>query len=216
MELLIATYNNGKIRELEQALRGLPITLRYLKDFPIASLVEETGETYEDNAVLKALAYSEQTGLYALADDSGLEVKALNGRPGVRSARFGGENASDSDRTQRLLQELVAYEAGERGARFVCYMAFAATPKPCDFPSAKTQVLNISEGICEGTIAREPRGAGGFGYDPVFIPTGHEATFGELSPEIKSVLSHRAKAVSAMRLFLTQFLRQLDHLPTAT
>ena len=215
MELLIATYNAGKIRELERALRGLPITPRYLADFPDISPVDETGKTYEDNAVLKAVAYCERTGLYALADDSGLEVDALDGRPGVKSARFGGENASDADRTAKLLQELLAFEGSERTARFVCFMSLAAAPSTAAGDTPAPRILNISKGTCEGTIADAPRGTGGFGYDPVFIPTGYDKTFGELSSEIKAELSHRAKALSAMRLFLTQFLGQLDPPPTA-
>lgn len=208
MELLLATYNTGKIRELLQALRGLPITLRYLNEFPGISPVEETGKTYQENAVLKSVGYCEQTGLYALADDSGLEVDALDGKPGVRSARFGGENASDNDRTNKLLQELLAYQDSERNARFVCCMALAGPPsKTSDLGTTTPQVFNVSLGICKGAIAPKPRGRGGFGYDPVFVPAGHDSTFGELSPEIKAKLSHRAKALSAMRMFLTQFLR---------
>lgn len=208
MELLIATHNTGKIRELEQALRGLPITFRHLTDFPNTSVVEETGNTYKENAVLKAVSYSEQTGLYALADDSGLEVDALNGTPGVRSARFGGENASDSDRTEKLLQELLPYQGTERAARFVCCIALASGPaNATNLGTAASQVVNIAQGICDGKIALAPRGTGGFGYDPVFIPAGYEATFGELSADVKAKLSHRSKALSEMRLFLTQFLR---------
>ncbi|HWN12117.1 MAG TPA: RdgB/HAM1 family non-canonical purine NTP pyrophosphatase [Pyrinomonadaceae bacterium] len=207
MDLLIATYNAGKIREIEEALRGLPITPRYLTDFPNAFLVEETGKTYEENAVLKAVGYSRQTGLYSLADDSGLEVDALDGKPGLLSARFGGENASDIDRTNKLLQALSAYQS-ERAAQFVCCIALSGVPPNASGLSPIAgKVLNISRGICEGTIAPEPRGTGGFGYDPVFIPAGYDSTFGELSPEIKAKLSHRAKALSAMRSFLREFLK---------
>jgi len=215
LELLIATYNNGKIRELVQALRGLPITPRYLCDFPDTSPVEETGKTYEENAVLKSADYCERTGLYSLADDSGLEVDALEGRPGVKSARFGGENASDADRTAKLLQELLAYKGSQRTARFVCYMSLAGPSIASGIETPAARILNISQGFCEGMIALEPRGTGGFGYDPVFIPTGHDETFGELLSEVKAKLSHRAKAISAMRLFLTQFLSELDPPPTA-
>jgi len=206
LELLIATYNSGKIRELVQALRGLPITPRYLSDFPYISAVEETGQTYEENAVLKSVDYCERTGLYSLADDSGLEVDALEGKPGVKSARFGGENASDADRTSKLLKELRGYKGSERTARFVCYMSLAAAQfSASGIETTAPRILKISQGFCEGTIAYSPRGTRGFGYDPVFIPTGHDETFGELSSEIKAKLSHRAKALSAMRLFLTHF-----------
>ena len=198
-----------------QALRALPITTRYLSDFPDISPVEETGKTYEENAILKSMDYCDRTGLLALADDSGLEVDALDGRPGVKSARFGGENASDADRTDKLLTELLAHNGRERAARFVCYMSLAAAPSTALGIATGPRILNISQGICEGVIAQAPRGTGGFGYDPVFIPTGYDQTFGELSSEIKAKLSHRAKALSAMRLFLTQFLRQLDPPPIA-
>ncbi len=202
LQLLIATSNSGKIREIEEALLGLPITPRYLAEFPDLSSVEEVGETYEENAVLKALGYSSATGLYALADDSGLEVDALKGKPGVRSARFGGEHASDADRTAKLLREISGYPDRERSARFVCCMAIAGN-SPAD--STATRVLHVSEGICEGLIAQEPLGTNGFGYDPVFIPAHYQKTFGELTPEVKATLSHRAKALAAMRQFLAQF-----------
>jgi XTP/dITP diphosphohydrolase len=208
LELLIATHNAGKIRELQETLRELPITLRYLAEFPHVSTVEETGDTYEENAILKALAYAEQTGLCAVGDDSGLEVDALGGRPGVLSARFGGENASDQDRTEKLLRELLSHRDRERTARFICCIAFVGWQ--LSGPVSRTdapRVLNVSEGICEGVIAPEPRGTGGFGYDPVFIPSGYNESFGELAAQVKSTLSHRAKALSATREFLSQFLR---------
>ena len=205
-ELLIASSNAGKIRELTQMLSGLPITLRSLSEFPDVSTVAEVGHTYEENAVLKALGYSEQTGLYSLADDSGLEVDALGGQPGVLSARFGGETASDSDRTTKLLRTIATQENTNRAARFVCCMAVAGWPRDGAI-KARPGVLNISEGKCEGTIATEPRGSRGFGYDPVFIPDGYAATFGELSEDVKSHISHRARALSKVRGFLEQFLK---------
>lgn len=217
MELLIATHNAGKIREIQQALAGLPITLRYLTEFASVSTVEETANTYEANAILKALGYAQQTGLYALADDSGIEVDALDGLPGVLSARFGGDGASDQDRRQKLLGELLPHRNCEPTARFVCLMAVAGWPSTTSNPNKNApQVLNVSEGTCEGAIAEESRGMGGFGYDPIFIPSGYKETFGELSAEVKARLSHRAKALVATRAFLTQFLTQLDRPLTAT
>ncbi len=207
LEVLIATRNAGKIRELQDTLRELPITLRYLAEFPKVSSVEEVGKTYQDNAILKALGYSAQTGVCALADDSGLEVDVLGGMPGVLSARFGGENASDQDRTEKLLNELKPYQDRERAARFVCCMAFAGWQlSDSNTRATKPRVLNVSEGKCEGMIGLEPRGTRGFGYDPIFIPHGFGATFGELPGEVKRGLSHRAKALSAMRMFLSQFI----------
>lgn len=208
MELLIATHNTGKIRELQQALRDLPIALRYLVEFPEIATIDETGQTYEANAVLKALGYARQTGLCALGDDSGLEVDALGGMPGVLSARFGGEKVSDQDRTQKLLRELTPYQDRERTARFVCCMAFAGWQPSDAVPrTSPPRVFNIAEGTCEGVIALEPRGVGGFGYDPIFIPHGYDETFGELSNVVKASLSHRAKALTATRMFLSQFLK---------
>ena len=209
LELLIATHNRGKIRELQQALRELPITLRYLNEFPAVATVDETGQTYEQNAILKALGYANQTGIYALGDDSGLEVDALGGKPGVRSARYGGENVSDNFRTQKLLSELTPYQDPGRKARFVCCMAFAGWRSPgIDSQTTPARILNVSAGTCEGVIAQEPRGVGGFGYDPIFIPRGYDETFGELSKDVKARLSHRAKALAAMREFLISFVKQ--------
>jgi len=207
LEVLIATSNAGKILELQDALHGLPVKLRYLAEFPDVSPVEEVGHTYEENAILKALGYAAQTGVSALADDSGLEVVALGGIPGVLSARFGGENASDRDRTEKLLGLLMPYQDRERAARFVCCMAFAGwQPSDSEGQPPQPRVLNVSQGTCEGLIRVEPRGTCGFGYDPLFIPHGYAETFGELPEEVKRRLSHRAKALSAMRTFLTQFL----------
>ncbi|MBC8028871.1 MAG: RdgB/HAM1 family non-canonical purine NTP pyrophosphatase [Pyrinomonadaceae bacterium] len=208
LELLIATHNAGKVRELQQTLRELPLTLRYLAEFPDISTVEETGNTYEANAILKALSYAEQTGICALGDDSGLEVDALGGKPGVLSARFGGENASDQNRTEKLLRVLLPHRKGEITARFICCIAFAGWQSSSTEPrTTKPRILNVSTGTCEGAIALEPRGTKGFGYDPIFIPSGYNETFGELSEDVKGSLSHRAKALSATRGFLTQFLR---------
>ena len=207
LEVLIATRNAGKIIELQDALRELPITLRLLSEFPAVSPVEEVGETYQENAILKAIGYSSQTGICALADDSGLEVDALGGIPGVLSARFGGENASDGDRTEKLLNALTPYQDKQRAARFVCCMAFANGQMiDSEGRATEPQVLNVSEGTCEGLIALQQRGTRGFGYDPIFIPHGYAETFGELPEEVKSVMSHRAKALTAMRAFLSQFL----------
>jgi XTP/dITP diphosphohydrolase len=192
-ELLIATGNKGKIAELRALLAALPLRLRNLAEFSGVADVEETGETFSDNAILKARAYAEQTGLWALADDSGLEVDALGGAPGVFSARYGGAGLSDSERVERLLKELSLSASQDRRARFISVIAIA---------DPAGQIQNISTGKCEGWIAPAPRGTGGFGYDPVFIPEGFHQTFGELPPEVKENISHRAHALKAARLFL--------------
>jgi XTP/dITP diphosphohydrolase len=185
-ELLVATSNEGKVRELSQLLSDFPLRLRLLSEFEGVSEAEETGETFAENATIKALHYSARTGLLTLSDDSGLAVDALGGAPGVRSARYAGREATYAERMSRLLGELGATGDPSRRARFVCVIAVAD-------PSAGT--LHTFEGTCEGRLAPAPRGRGGFGYDPLFIPEGHQQTFGELPPEVKHALSHRARAL---------------------
>ena len=206
VEILIATHNQGKMREVHDQLHALPVKLRYLSEFPLVSTVAESGNTYSENAVLKALGYARQTGLCALADDSGLEVDALAGGPGVHSARFGGENLSDHDRIQVLLAELSEKPDSKRGARFVCCMALAGWPR--GRPTGKPEVLNLIEAKCYGSIALQPRGSRGFGFDPLFVPDGHVATFAELPNEVKAKISHRAQALAAVRAFLSCWLPQ--------
>lgn len=191
--LLVATQNEGKLKELRNLLADLPLDLCILTDFPEVEVVPETGESFIENASLKAVGYALQTGLLTLADDSGLEVDALGGAPGIFSARYAGEGASDADRTKRLLDELSNTPAAERSARFVSAVAIA---------NERGEVLNTSLGVCEGQIDFAPSGAGGFGYDPVFIPSGYDESFGELKPEIKNQISHRARALLAARQFL--------------
>jgi XTP/dITP diphosphohydrolase len=192
-ELLIATRNRGKLTEIRELINHLPLALKSLPDFPHTTEVEETGATFEENASLKAMAYALQTGLWSLSDDSGLEVYALGGAPGVYSARYAGPEASDSERVELLLKELARTGDPLRSARFVCAVSIS---------DPKGRIVNLSEGVCDGRIAFHPRGEGGFGYDPVFIPDGYEQTFGELSSEIKGLISHRARALAATRDFL--------------
>lgn len=196
-ELLIATSNPGKIRELASWLGMLPLRLHGLDEFPSIQEVEETGATFTENAVLKATGYARQTHLWTLADDSGLEVEALSGAPGVFSARYAGAEASDAQRVELLLKELAQTGDSQRRARFVCVIAIAA-------PDA--QVMNVAEGFCEGHLIRAPRGTGGFGYDPIFVPDGFEQSFGELPDEVKRSISHRARALAATHSFLRQHL----------
>jgi XTP/dITP diphosphohydrolase len=208
-EILVATRNSGKIREIRGALRSLPVKLRHLDEFPNVSPVEEVGQTYQENAVLKALGYSKQTGLCALADDSGLEVDALGGMPGVFSARFGGEEATDAERIEKLLRTLSEHPASKRTARFVCCVALAGwqgDKQP--MAQADPRVLKVTKAICEGNIANAARGTNGFGFDPVFVPENYSMTFAELPHEVKATISHRALALKAMRRFLDRWLAQ--------
>jgi len=196
--LLLGTRNPGKLREIASILEGSGWSFSSLQEFDHVGSAEENGVTYSENAIAKAQFYAAATGLVALADDSGLEVAALSGAPGVYSARYAGENASDADRRQLLLSELSKTSNTDRRARFVCVVAIAA-------PSGA--VLNISEGICHGTITFTPRGDGGFGYDPLFIPDGHTKTFAELPETIKNLISHRALALAQTKQFLAADLR---------
>ncbi len=208
LDLLIATRNPGKIREIQQMLSGLQVRLRTLDDFPNVTSVEEIGHSYKENASLKALGYARQTGVCALADDSGLEVEALGGMPGVFSARFGGEGLSDSERTGKLLMALSHCDS-HRTARFVCSMALAGwtTDEP---QGSEPQLLNLTEGSCDGYIATQANGSNGFGFDPIFIPQRYHQTFAELPDRVKSRISHRARALAKMRLFLSDLPAKLD------
>jgi XTP/dITP diphosphohydrolase len=191
--LLLATQNEGKLKELRHLLTDLPVDLFSLADFANVEMVPETGESFIENASLKAVGYAHQTGLLTLADDSGLEVDALGGAPGIVSARYAGEGASDVNRTIKLLAELSGTPAEKRAARFVSAVAIA---------NDRGEVLNVSIGACDGRIAFAPSGSGGFGYDPVFIPSGYDKSFGELKSEIKNQISHRSRAMLAAREFL--------------
>jgi XTP/dITP diphosphohydrolase len=194
-ELLLATNNAGKVRELSELLSNFPLRLRLLNEFPGVDEAEETGQTFAENATIKALHYSARTGLLTLSDDSGLSVDALGGAPGVYSARYAGRAANYAERMSKLLGELDATGDTERRARFVCVIAVAD-------PSAGT--LHTFEGECRGRLAQAPRGTGGFGYDPLFIPDGHDRTFGELPADIKRSLSHRARALQKALLHLRE------------
>jgi XTP/dITP diphosphohydrolase len=191
--LLVATRNKGKLEELWELLRDLPVDLLSLADFPGVVDISETGVTFSENASLKATGYATQIHLTTLADDSGLEVEALGGSPGVFAARYAGEGATDAQRITKLLAALSEIPKTQRTARFVSVVAIA---------SSEGQILNLSIGKCSGQIAFAPRGLEGFGYDPVFIPQGYERTFSELPPTIKNQISHRAKALLDAREFL--------------
>jgi XTP/dITP diphosphohydrolase len=200
LKLLIATGNRGKVNEILLALDNLPLKFHDLSEHADVLRPDESGTSYEQNAIIKARSYAKQTGLWALADDSGLEVATLEGAPGIWSARFGGHDASDTERINLLLSKLSAVETEERLARFICVVAIAE-------PAGG--VINIAKGICKGRIAKEPAGKTGFGFDPVFIPEGYELTFAQMPSLVKSKISHRAKALAATREFLARFSQSL-------
>jgi XTP/dITP diphosphohydrolase len=189
IELVIATRNTHKTREIQHML-GSDFRVHDLGAHPEVPEIVESGTSFKENAKLKALAASKQLPSLVIADDSGLEVDTLNGAPGIYSARYGGANATDRDKINKLLGELARVRAKEDGrrARFRCVVALA-----CD-----GNLLGIFEGIVEGKIADEVRGDAGFGYDPVFVPDGFDQTFGQLATEVKNTISHRGKAIRAL------------------
>ena len=200
--LVVGSFNQAKAAEMAELLRGLELPIRSLRDFPAVRPVPETGETFGENARQKALGLARQIEsaeiLGVVADDSGLEVDALGGRPGVRSARYVSESATDPERVLRLLEELGDLPAERRTARFRCHVAFANAER----------VLIETEGAVEGRIAFAPAGAFGFGYDPIFIPRGYDRTFGEIGADLKPRISHRAVALRAFRSQLTKLLKE--------
>jgi non-canonical purine NTP pyrophosphatase, rdgB/HAM1 family len=190
MQLIVATRNTHKTREIEQIL-GSGLAVRDLTSHPEISGITESGTSFEENAKLKAVAVSRKLPGLVIADDSGLEVEALGGAPGIHSARYAGANASDKERIAKLLSRLADVDAksDQRRARFRCVLAIARDGK----------VLTTFEGVVEGKIADQPRGSHGFGYDPIFIPNGSEQTFAELPEEVKNNISHRAKAIRKLQ-----------------
>src|SRR5919199_6993602 len=192
MQLLIATHNRGKLREYQDLLAGLPFELRTLQDIGILEDVEETGQTFFENARLKAEFFAGASGTLTLADDSGLEVDALGGEPGVHSRRYAGPHATDAERIQFLLAKLRNVPPGQRRARFRCVIVIA---------DGQGKIWS-SEGTCEGEIAFEPRGSFGFGYDPIFLFPERGLTMAELPPEEKNRISHRARAAQGAREIL--------------
>ena len=193
MKLVLATRNQGKVREIGEILQDQTgIELLSLRNYPDAPDIVEDGETYEENAIKKASALAEYTGHLTIGDDSGLAVDALDGAPGIHSARYAGENASDQDRIVKLLDALQNVPDDLRSGRFICAVAIAE-------PHLQARVVR---GVCEGRIIRAPRGESGFGYDPIFVPAGYDKTFAELGDKIKNQISHRAKALGEARKLL--------------
>lgn len=192
---VIATGNRHKLVEISEMLKDFSIQVKSMGDMGLEGLeIEETGTTFEENAVIKAETVCQKTGLMALADDSGLEVDALNGAPGIYSARYAGEQGNDDENNKKLLEELKDVPLENRQARFVCALAAV-------FPDGRKIVVR---GIVEGYIDFEEKGAHGFGYDPLFLIPTYQQTFGQLGPVIKNSMSHRGRAIEMMKLKLEE------------
>jgi XTP/dITP diphosphohydrolase len=192
MELVIATTNKGKLREIRELLKGLDVEVKGLAEYPGCPEVVEDGETFRENALKKAGAIAEYTGRLTLADDSGLEVDALGGAPGVYSARFAGKNADDLKNNRKLLRLMKDTPEKGRGAQFVCVLALAGPPGSGIRP-------RVLKGVVRGRIAREMRGPRGFGYDPLFYYPKAKQTFAEMGPAEKNKVSHRGRALAKLR-----------------
>ncbi len=199
--LVIGSANRKKALELAELFAPLGVVVKSLADFPDCPQVPETDHTFAENAALKACGLAQALGQWVLADDSGLCVDALGGDPGVRSARYSGAQATDAANNRLLLEKLAGVPLDKRTAQFVCAMALS---------DPAGQIRATAEASCRGRIALEPRGNGGFGYDPLFEIVEYRRTFGELSPDVKAILSHRARAA---RLILPQVARALGLRP---
>ena len=195
-DLVIATKNEKKLFELKRYLKGVSANIISLKDFKKAPRIVENGRTFKDNAIKKALVTSRFTKGLVVADDSGLAVKALGWRPGVRSSRFAGPGKSDRANNKKLLQLLGALALAKREARFVCAAAIADNGK----------VIKVIEESCGGLVAFSEKGAYGFGYDPLFLIPRYKKTFGELGLRVKDKMSHRSKALKKVRQFLKKYI----------
>lgn len=197
-EVVIATKNKGKALEFEQMFQPFQIQVKTLLDLPEFPEIEETGATFEENAIIKAESVMKETKAMVMADDSGLVIDALDGRPGVYSARYAGPEKDDEANIQKVLRELEGVPLSKRTARFYCALALA-------IPGRETITVN---GTCEGFITFEKKGANGFGYDPIFFVQGYERTMAELLPNEKNKISHRAEALAKMRTILKQLERE--------
>lgn len=196
MKFVLASHNKGKIQEVKQIWEPMGFEIVPMpEDFPE---IEENGESFEENAMIKARAVSKALGLPAIADDSGLVVDALDGFPGIHSARWAGPDATAHDRNLLLLEKLLSVPEDQRGAEFVCVAA-------CVFPDGKELAVR---GQCRGTILSEEHGTGGFGYDPIFCVPKYGCTFGELDPEVKNSISHRARAFTALGSALRVYMEE--------
>jgi XTP/dITP diphosphohydrolase len=190
--LLLGSGNAHKVREFRELLAGLPWEVKCLADYPEVPEPVEDGDSFEANAIIKAAYYSEKLGVACVADDSGLVVDALDGAPGIYSSRYAGEECDDEMNNEKLMDELAEALWHERTARFVCCAAFMR-------PGGEA---HIEMGTVEGSISAEPFGENGFGYDPLFVPAGHDRTFAEMNTTEKHNLSHRGEAFKKMRAYL--------------
>lgn len=190
IKIVIATHNNHKSIELLKLMSNLPITWMTLRDLEIDTIVEETGTTIQDNAILKAREYARLTRMYTLADDSGLAVEALNGRPGVYSSRYGGNDISSKQQRELLLKELYSISWTNRKAHFRCTLALS-NPYGTD--------ITVANGVCQGLITMSDRGTKGFGYDPIFYIPHQSCTMAEMDADTKNRVGHRGKATHKMK-----------------
>ena len=198
LEFIVASHNQGKLNELKELLAELPINILTPADVELDDIAE-TGITFVENAIIKARHACEETGLPALADDSGLVVDALNGAPGVYSSRYAGPNASDQDRINKVLKELKDVPSNERSASFHCVLAFY------EYPGDPAPL--ICHGIWDGEILTAPQGNRGFGYDPIFYVPDHHCSAAELDPEVKNTISHRGQAMQEFIAILEESLQ---------
>ena len=198
IDVVVATRNSGKLFEIKDILKSLEVSVVSLSSYPDIPPIEETGSTFEENAVLKAKQVADITGCLTLADDSGLEVDYLGGKPGIRSARFAGDHATDPMNNAKLLEDMKNVPLNQRQARFICVVALA---RPCE-------IIGTVKGTCEGIINEYELGVNGFGYDPLFMVRDYNATFAELQQEIKNKISHRAKALNKAVIMLEKYLLQ--------
>jgi XTP/dITP diphosphohydrolase len=192
--LLVATHNQGKVREFAEMLSDLDLEWLSLDDIGLEKDVDETGQTFKENAILKAETYASETGYFTLADDSGLEVDALNGEPGIYTARYGGAGLDHEGRYRLLLKNMEGVKGDDRSARFRCVIGLA-TPDG---------LVGTAEGVCEGMIAEAPAGDGGFGYDPVFFLPDRGLTMAQVPSSVKHQISHRGRALKAIESLLRE------------
>ena len=197
MNLIIATSNKHKLREFKELLQEFPFTILSLADFPHLPPIVEDGKTFYENALKKATTVAQLTGKLTVADDSGIEVEALGGKPGIISARFAGKGASDDENNAKLLKDIKGVPPDKRDACFKCVLVIAPA-------EGKTAFV---EGECKGTIIHEPRGEHGFGYDPLFLVPEYNKTFSEITPEEKNKISHRSRALRKLLEILPQYLQ---------
>jgi len=197
--VVIATQNEKKKKEIAEILKNIPgILLRGVEDFPFLPEVEEDGNSFRENAIKKAATLARACNTWAMADDSGLEIDALNGRPGIYSCRYAGPNATDEKNIEKVLSELRGVPKERRTARFICSIALASP----------YELFFVVEGRCEGFVIEEPRGKGGFGYDPIFYVPDYNHTFAELNPLTKNSISHRAKALDQFKEQIIPLIRR--------